>query len=260
MTYVISDLHGCFYTLQKLLDKIYIKDSDSQLVFVGDYIDRGLHSKEVVDLVINLQLEGAVCLRGNHDDVVGWILNEESVSYLREFISGELTRNSVTAWWFVNGLGVTISSYVPNVAFESDFKFVDSFIKSVPQSHKEFFRNLKLHWQNDTHFACHAYANPSEKDLTFPPKEVSMEALWSRFSYETKFNVPSGISRSIAPVWDKIGVFGHTPTTRYGSKTPIKHGQIRLIDTGAFMGNYLTAYCVEQDDWLLQATDSRDIP
>ncbi|KKK95248.1 hypothetical protein LCGC14_2674730, partial [marine sediment metagenome] len=44
-----------------------------------------------------------------------------------------------------------------------------------------------------------------------------------------------------------------------GGVAPIKHGNLRLIDTGAFQDEYLCAYNCQQDDWVLQATDSRDI-
>lgn len=71
-TYIISDLHGCFYTLKKLIEKVRRKNESPQFVFVGDYVDRGLNSKQCVELLIQLQSEGAICLRGNHDDVMMW--------------------------------------------------------------------------------------------------------------------------------------------------------------------------------------------
>lgn len=93
---------------------------------------------------------------------------------------------------------------------------------------------------------------------------MNHEMLWSRFpvnqvdiqSYGQ--SSPAGVGCSL-PVWDKIGVFGHTPMHSYGGLDPIRHGNLRLIDTGAFMGRSLCAYIVEQDDHILQATDSRDI-
>ncbi len=81
----------------------------------------------------------------------------------------------------------------------------------------------------------------------------SNDLLWNRFPE----SVPSGVNCDA--VWDQIGVFGHTPVNGYGAVAPIKQGKLRLIDTGAFQGDYLTAYCCEQDDWVLESTDSRDI-
>lgn len=268
MVYVISDLHGCFYTLEKLLKKIRTKDSDAQLVFVGDYIDRGLHSKQVIDLVIELQKEGAICLRGNHDDVVDWMCNRECITDLQEFMPEGIEINLVTvgSWWLANGLYSTITSYldvVPGTPWDAIFAM---FVSSVPAEHKSFLRTLRLYWEGDAHFACHAYLDPMEatpRTLAFLKATKSMDLLWSRFpaAYtETVYGgkIPSGLSCP-KPVWDMIGVFGHTPVTQYGSVTPIKYGNLRLIDTGAFRNEYLCAYNCDQDDWLLQATDSRDI-
>ena len=52
---VIGDIHGCCRTLEALLRKIgYIPEED-RIIFVGDYIDRGPHIRETLDLLIRLQ-------------------------------------------------------------------------------------------------------------------------------------------------------------------------------------------------------------
>ena len=67
-TIVISDIHGCFLTLEKLLHKIDYKPTD-HLVIVGDLIDRGPRSKEVLDLFLAICAKGhpLTILRGNHE-------------------------------------------------------------------------------------------------------------------------------------------------------------------------------------------------
>ena len=55
-TFAIGDIHGCAETLKKLLDELRIERSD-EIYFLGDYIDRGPGSKEVIDLVLKLQEE-----------------------------------------------------------------------------------------------------------------------------------------------------------------------------------------------------------
>lgn len=259
MIYVIGDIHGCFYTLEKLIDKVRKKDESPQFIFVGDYVDRGLYSKECVEFVIQLQSEGAVCLRGNHDDIIDYLLHQDCVSDLKEMlVTSELKPSiqTVGMWWLANGLAPTIQSYLNMSLVGNPFDYIlNLFLSSIPFHHRKFFRDLKMYWENDTHFACHAYLNPNEplpRDLKFLPSSSGHEMLWSRFKG------PGGIACSL-PVWDKIGVFGHTPVSYYGAAAPIKHGNIRLIDTGAFMNEYMTAYCEEQDDHILQATDSRDI-
>ncbi len=266
MTHIISDIHGCFYTLEKLLGQIRNTDSDPQLVFVGDYVDRGLHSQKVVELMIQLQKEGAVCLRGNHDDVLDWLCNMQCETDLQTKIGSVPNVISVGAWWMVNGLFQTIKSYssvTKNVPFDV---MITIFTSSVPREHKEFFRGLKLFWENDTHFACHAYLAPGidlPRTLNFLSTSRTMALLWDRFpaKHDQFLNdgpIASGVSCA-PPVWDRIGVFGHTPIAYYGSVVPIKHGNLRLIDTGAFKGDHMTAYCCEEDLFIMEPTDPRDI-
>lgn len=266
MTYVIGDLHGCFYTLQKLLKKIYRQEQNPQLVFVGDYVDRGRHSKEVVSRVIELQSEGAVCLRGNHDDIIDYLVNGECVSNLRDLMVGTIDQLNVAYWWLVNGLGPTLQNYLNMQLVGNPVDFLLKLFGGIPKEHKEFFRTLKMHWENDTHFACHAYLNPQEalpRDLKFLPDSVNQDMLWTRFPVNRVESgpyghpAPAGVGCGL-PVWDRIGVFGHSLVEAYGTFSPIRHGNLRLIDTGAFDGKYLTAYCCERDDWILEPTDLRD--
>jgi len=68
-SYVISDIHGCFKTLEKLVEKINLQKND-HLFFLGDYIDRGPNSKKVIDFIITLKHAGnnVYPIRGNHED------------------------------------------------------------------------------------------------------------------------------------------------------------------------------------------------
>ena len=67
-TIAISDIHGCFLTLEKLLHTIAYQPTD-HLVILGDLIDRGPRSKEVLDLFLSFQAKGQplTLLRGNHE-------------------------------------------------------------------------------------------------------------------------------------------------------------------------------------------------
>lgn len=49
----IGDIHGEIEKLNSLLDKIKPKKDDT-LVFLGDYIDRGKNSKEVIEKLLEL--------------------------------------------------------------------------------------------------------------------------------------------------------------------------------------------------------------
>ena len=69
----IGDIHGCYYTLINLLDKIKYNKEYDIIIFLGDYIDRGKHSYEVVSYLCSLQrdvgIDRCICLVGNHEDM-----------------------------------------------------------------------------------------------------------------------------------------------------------------------------------------------
>lgn len=54
--YAIGDIHGCFEKLEQLF-KIITLEEDDEIIFLGDYIDRGPDSKEVIDFIINLKFK-----------------------------------------------------------------------------------------------------------------------------------------------------------------------------------------------------------
>ena len=267
MTWIVSDVHGCFFTLQKLIERVRSADPEAQFVFVGDYFDRGLHSKKVVDYVIALQQSGAVCLRGNHDNVIDWIINGERTG---DVFATEV--DEVIPWWRYNGLDSALISYgvtthiTPQGPYKSGgdpIEIMEEFREKCPPSHKQFIRNLQLHWENETHFACHAYVPPDVDHVDYFQRvednpELVYEMLWERYHKDNhgkflKINPPA------FDTWSKVGVFGHTPVLYYGATTPIRFNKLRLIDTGCFTDKYLCAFNCRKDDWILQATDPRDI-
>ncbi|MGJ0391153.1 MAG: metallophosphoesterase family protein [Methylocystis sp.] len=79
----VGDIHGQSRKLLQLLRLIekYMAENgkvcrrDWNLVFLGDYIDRGPNSKDVVEIVRSLQKSGAICLLGNHED---WAIKNEA--------------------------------------------------------------------------------------------------------------------------------------------------------------------------------------
>jgi len=76
LTIVIGDIHGMAAKLENLLGQIDMwcaanaRAKLRQLIFLGDYIDRGPDSRQVLQIVQRLQAEGAICLRGNHEELM----------------------------------------------------------------------------------------------------------------------------------------------------------------------------------------------
>lgn len=60
-SFVIGDVHGCYHTLMKLIDKL---PTEAELIFVGDLCDKGKFSKEVIEYVLHHE---HTCIKGNHE-------------------------------------------------------------------------------------------------------------------------------------------------------------------------------------------------
>ena len=63
--YIISDVHGCYKTLLALIEKLPNK-KDSKIVFLGDLVDRGANSCEVVKFIMDNNYD---CVLGNHEEM-----------------------------------------------------------------------------------------------------------------------------------------------------------------------------------------------
>ena len=118
---IIGDVHGCFNTFIQLLDKLP-KDID-QIYTVGDIIDRGSMSKEVVQECI---VRGIISVRGNHEDMFLDRLREEN-TYDRGVFE-------------MNGGMATLASYA----------------RGVPDSHLEYFINMPYYIETDDFILSHA--------------------------------------------------------------------------------------------------------
>lgn len=94
MVAVIGDVHGCYYTLQTLVDKIRSKYPLITLYCVGDLVDRGNYSVEVIEYLKN---ENILFTKGNHDMMF--------LAYYRDPFS------SMAKNWLQNGAANTIDSY-----------------------------------------------------------------------------------------------------------------------------------------------------
>ena len=99
--YAIGDVHGRFDLLSRALDEIGdLEAQGATLVTLGDYVDRGPESREVVDALMRRSSDPrVVCLRGNHEEMM---------------VNG-LADPDAELHWLVNGGAATLASYGGNV-------------------------------------------------------------------------------------------------------------------------------------------------
>ncbi|MEL6517998.1 MAG: metallophosphoesterase [Pseudomonadota bacterium] len=82
--FIIGDLHGCLRQMQDLQAQMQTKDPDALQIYVGDYVDRGDHSKDVLDtLYARRDDPQIICLRGNHEDMLLRFLEEPATKGAR---------------------------------------------------------------------------------------------------------------------------------------------------------------------------------
>lgn len=128
----ITDIHGEYEKLESVLSQIEAKDDDI-FVFMGDYIDRGCKSREVIDRIIELgRKHKCVYLIGSHEYAyLHARKGDEYYKYLFENYGGP----------------ATVKSYG---SFENIYK-----------THGEFFESLKFYYLTDKYLFVHAGINPN---------------------------------------------------------------------------------------------------
>ncbi|MDQ0089587.1 serine/threonine protein phosphatase 1 [Paenibacillus anaericanus] len=210
---VISDIHGCYDEFTELLNKAKYKPSVDQLILLGDYCDRGLRSKEVIEQVIQLVEQGnVIALRGNHDQM---------------FI--DAMESNENAIWIENGGLSTLKSYVGTDWFKQGFNYPEynkakTFIKLYYQHHIDFLKSLPLYSEDDRHIFVHAGIDPTfSGDFRSQPDR---SFLWGSEEFLDHANL-----------LNKTIVFGHIPTKRIHNSAKIYFGDKKIgIDGGCCFG------------------------
>jgi serine/threonine protein phosphatase 1 len=111
--YAISDIHGCFKPFYELIVNTIKLTKSDQLILLGDYIDRGDQSKEVIDFIIDLQKSGFNIspLAGNHEVMLLDSVNNPEILPL---------------WLMNSGISTLISFDIQNI-MEIDKRYIDFF-------------------------------------------------------------------------------------------------------------------------------------
>jgi len=189
--YAVGDIHGQTELLEKTLQAIeqdaknFTGDRIIQ-IFLGDYIDRGIHSREVIDLLTQTPPKGheRICLLGNHE------------ATLLEFIR---TPETIRKWSNFGGF-TTLASYglaIPKTLSSENVEQLHyDFMQVFPKEHQDFLEKLYPSYTVGDYFFVHAGINPY-----LPFEEQSSEDLiWIRDDF-TDFE----------DYHSKYIIHGHTP-------------------------------------------------
>jgi serine/threonine protein phosphatase 1 len=149
-TLVIGDVHGCVRTFKELLFTVIRLKQHDNLYLLGDTVDRGPASKEVVDTIVRMRSAGysVHVLRGNHEEML--LHAHESPAALQI--------------WLANGGAATLESFlIPSPA-------------RMPPHYLQFFANLPYYFLLDDFVLVHAGVNCAATD----PFSDTDAMLWSR--------------------------------------------------------------------------------
>jgi serine/threonine protein phosphatase 1 len=218
--YVIGDVHGRVDLLYPLLRKVAFNaarlpaEEQRELIFLGDYVDRGPDSRGVIGLVLSTIAEqdfwAVTALKGNHEAALMEFLNEPATWPM----------------WAQFGARETLSSYGVDPpdwnGGEAEWARASRELGLLmPASHKEFLQGLPLAVERGDYMFAHAGVRPG-----IPlHQQTEQDLLWIRDDF----------LRSERRL-DKVIVHGHTP-----AEDPYL-GEHRIgLDTGAYATNVLTA-------------------
>lgn len=207
----ISDIHGELELFNELLKKIDYQAGEDQLILLGDYVDRGPNPCGVLNRVMELKEEGAIVLRGNHDEMLVAAYHNEPDALLR---------------WEMNGAIHTLKSYDASI---DQMKLPQT---EIFQKHVNFIQKLDYYYETEDYIFVHAGVQPGVPLTETNPHDF----VWIRDEF---FEAYDG---------DKTVIFGHTPTPMlHGDHMNFNvyfgDNKIIGIDGGAVFGGKLN--CLE---------------
>jgi serine/threonine protein phosphatase 1 len=127
-TIAIGDIHGCGIALNQLLRSIEPTGEDT-IVTLGDYVDRGMGSSQVIETLIDLITRcKLVPLIGNHEIMM---------------FKGLQNGGKDLEFWMMHGGQATVASYGGR-------------LQNIPQDHLTFISHCLRYHETDTHFFVHA--------------------------------------------------------------------------------------------------------
>lgn len=207
--WVIPDIHGCAKTLKALIEDMIKPSKHDWLYFLGDYIDRGPGSKEVIDYLMHLQYEdyNIRLLMGNHEDYL--VKSYEEEINLKSLF-GVKFKNRKKKEWLFHGGKETMES----------FKLDD--LKDFPQKYVEWMKNLEYYIELENFILVHAGFNFKSEN----PFQDTDAMLWVR-----EFEIDSNA------VKNKKIIHGHVPVSLEFIDISIKNKSYKFIDldNGCYM-------------------------
>lgn len=215
--YAVGDIHGCLPELNALMAAIEADagaDARAQLVFLGDYVDRGPDVKGVIDRLLHIQNERpeTIFLKGNHE------------AAMLAFLAAP---EDMTGWLDWGGRETLKSYGAPHDPKTPHVEAAGALAAAMPRAHLDFFRSLQLYHEAEDYLFVHAGLRPG-RALAEQNEE---DLLWIRKA----FHNTAAHERP-----NRVVVHGHQPYDR-----PLDKGWRIGVDTGVYYSGQLSAVVLE---------------
>lgn len=228
--YAIGDIHGMSSLLKILLVKLFEEKSldlsRDKIIFMGDYVDRGPNSAEVIRVIRAFQEiypNNIVALYGNHEDLMLSAIDTPPQKPNHDLYWHGLEDNDPWYWWIVNGGGETLASFGAEKL--SDFT-------KIPADVIDWIRNLKLeHHEHGFHFTHAPLPRENRRIAKSPNAPFSKEEIiWSHpGGDEWGWARPMGNEEDGTPI---IGICGHVKAASPKGDKPRVFEHYIYTDTG----------------------------
>jgi len=214
MIALIGDIHGCYNTLVALYSRIIEKYPNIDIYSIGDLVDRGNFSRDVVNFIIQKKIK--LC-PGNHDYMFYHFFKDPTSVFARS--------------WFFNGNEPTLESYEN---FETDMF-----------THIEFIKTAQLFYNLDDCFISHA--GISKEYEKYLPKDFHNDLSLLDSFIQNDLRSDRGILWTRDPLLNigKLQIVGHTTKPEI---TLVEDSNAVYIDTGVFLGNKLSAVIINNNE------------
>lgn len=225
---VISDIHGCYDEFNALLEHAGYNPLQDELILLGDYVDRGPSSKQVIEQIMQLQQQhDAIVIKGNHDAMMVKALTQDVEEYDQH--------------WIRNGGLLTMKSYLDLACDELQMDWnayaeAKQWIRTHYEHHLRFLEQLPLVYEIPGYIFVHAGINP---DIVDWRSQSERDFIWIR---EPFYSRPTTMTETV--------VFGHTPVKHLHDQTGIwfdPSGDKIGIDGGCAYGEQLNLLEIDED-------------
>lgn len=215
--YAIGDVHGHLHLLLEL-ERLIAEDAGdkerSTIILLGDMVDRGPNSAQVLDHVLERQAANPdyLCLRGNHEQAM--------LDYVR-------TCDPDDPWLRHGGRETLLSYGIVEAQLRTRREARDAVAASVPQEHLSFLSSLPHVIETPSHYFSHAGVNPA-RPLT---GQTTSDVLWFKDEMVADY-----------AQFEKVVVHGHEAVSVVSASARRIN-----VDTGAYATGRLSAVCIKDN-------------